>query len=115
MSLSFKALASNSQVSATSAAAANTVYTATNVHAQITGFTAYNSAAASVVLSLYILTSGQSAASVLPIASQRIQPGTSAVIKDILGHVVPKNGTIKAFAGTTNVIRLTASGVEVAP
>jgi hypothetical protein len=114
MSVSIKQLVSNDQIAGTSAATTDTLYTASNVTAQLNAATAYNGHASAVTVSFYILPTGIAATAVDPVAVQTITNGESAIIADLIGHVIPKNGTLEAFAGTTAVIRVSASGIEIA-
>ena len=112
MAIHSKSLALNDSVAGTTAGTADTLYTATNVEATITAFTAHNSHGAAVEVFVYILPSGVAATAVDPIAVQSVAAGSTAIISHALGHTVPKKGSIAAYAGTTAVIRLTASGCE---
>ena len=112
MPIHSKSLALNDQIAGTTAGMEDTLYTATNVEATITAFTAHNNHGSSVDVFIYILPSGTAATAVKPVAVQSIAAGATAIISHALGHTVPKNGTVAAYAGTTAVIRLTASGYE---
>ena len=108
----FASLSLNQGVSGTADSAADTIYTATGVVASVDALTAYNSHSGAVTVYLYILADGVAATSVDPVATQSIAAGASASITDILGQVVPLNGTIAAYASTGSVISITASGLE---
>ena len=114
MPVSIKQLVSNGQIVGTTDATADTLYTASNLVAQINAFTAHNANVSAVTLSVYILTDGVDASAVDPVAVESIPAGESLIFSDLLGHVIPKDGTLEAFAGTTNVVRVTASGLEIA-
>ena len=113
MSVAIKQLVANDQIAGTAAGSTDTLYTASNLTAQINAATAYNADASAVTLTLYILPSGVAATSVDPVSVQSIAAGESAILSDLIGHAIPKDGTLEAYAGTTNVIRVTASGIEI--
>ncbi len=112
MAVTYKSLALNDLIAGTSSAGVDTLFTASSGVAQINTMTAYNNSGSSVRLSVYILGSGVTAASVDPIWAQDIAATSSAVI-NVIGHLVPNGGSLAAFAGTTNVIRVSVSGIEI--
>lgn len=112
MAVNVTALATNDQIAGTSDASPDTLYTATGVKAQIAQITAYNAHTAPVAVSVYIVESGGTAAAIDPVAVQSIPNGAASSIVEMIGHVVPDGATIQAFAATTAVIRITASGIE---
>ena len=113
MSVAIKALASNDLITSITDASPDTVYAATNVTAQVNACSAINTHTSAVVLSLYIVVFGGTAAAVDPIAVQTIAPGESAIISDILGHVVPLGGAIFAIADVADKVRVSVSGIEI--
>lgn len=113
MAVSIASFALNDVISGTSDAAVDTLYFANQVSGQINACTVYNAHTSPVEVSFYILTFGGDATAVEPVAVQTITNGTSAVITGLLGHVIPKNGGLFAFAGTTAVLSVTASGIAV--
>jgi hypothetical protein len=113
MSVSIKQLVANDQITGITDATVDTMYTASNLTAQINAATVHNSDVSAVDISVYILPSGVAATAVDPVAVQNIAAGESEVLADLIGHVVPKDGTLVAFAGTTNVLRVTVSGLEI--
>lgn len=113
MSITHKNLCLNDQIAGTADSSVDTLYTSSNVAAVINQATAYNGHTGAVVLYVYILASGSAATSVDPVAIKTVNNGETVTLADLLGHTVPKNGTIKAYAGTTNVVRVSISGVEI--
>lgn len=114
MGVTVKNLALNDQIAGTSSAAVDTLYSApagaVGVIEQATAYNAYGSA---VVLTLYILASGVAATSVDPVEVVTINAGEAAILTRLIGHRVPKGGSLAAFAGTTAVVRVSVSGSEV--
>lgn len=108
----YASLSLNTNVAGTADSAADTIYTATGVVTSIEALTAYNSHSGAVTVYVYILPSGGDATTVDPVATQSIAAGSNASISDIIGQVVPLDGTVKAYASTGNVISITASGLE---
>lgn len=114
MPVTHKALASNDKIASVTDASPDTLYTATGVKACITACTVTNTSLGSNCrISLYILPSGVAASTVTTIATQVVPPASTAILGDILGHIVPSGGTIAAIAETTNLIYVTASGFEI--
>lgn len=113
MAVNFKSFALNDQIAGTSDASPDTLYTANNGIAQIRKATARNTDASAVTVDIYILPNGTAASSAQPIVSKSVGAGSTVSIPEIEGHVVPDTGTIQAFAGTTNVIYLSISGIEI--
>jgi hypothetical protein len=112
-SVTYKNLALNDQITGTAAASVDDVYTQSSGVSQINSASVYNSSASSVTIFVYILASGVAATSVDPVCRKTIAAGASEPLDVLIGHIVPNAGTVKAYAGTTNVLRLTISGVEV--
>ena len=112
MAYQLKSLAINDQITGTAFGSADVLYTATNVTAQIDMATAYNNDGSAVIITVFILDSGQSAAADNEITNVSVPAGDSVILTELIGHKVPSGGTIEAFAGTTNVIRVTISGGE---
>lgn len=111
MAVTPKSLALNDQISGTAAGSTDTLYTASNVTAQIDAFTVTNTDASAVNINLFILPSGTAATSVDPIIKS-VPANSQVIVSEIIGHKIPKDGSLQAFAGTTNVLRATVSGVE---
>ena len=111
MAVTPKSLALNDQITGTAAASADTLYTANNGVAQIDAFTVVNPSGSGVEISIYILPDGVAATTVDPIF-KTVAANTQLIVPEVIGHKVPKLGTIQAFAQTTNVLRVIASGVE---
>jgi hypothetical protein len=111
MAVTPKSLALNDQIAGTSDAATDTLYTANNGTAQIDAFTAINTSVSAVDISIYILPSGVAATAASPVIVS-VPANSQVIIADLIGHKIPKSGSIEAFAGTTNVLRVIASGVE---
>lgn len=113
MAVSYKSFDLNDLIAGTSNAAVDTLLTSSSGVAQINTATVYNNSGSSVKLSVYILASGVAASSVDPLWTQDIPATSSAILTGLIGHVVPNLGTLAAFAGTTNVLRVTVSGIEI--
>lgn len=111
MAVAPASLALNDELTATTVGAAETLYTSSNVITQIDAVTVTNAHGSAVDVSLYILASGEAATAADPIIKS-IPAGGQAIISELIGHKIPKGGTIQGFAGTTNVLRVTASGVQ---
>lgn len=112
MAVSVKSLTLNDQITGTSDASTDTLYTASGVRAQVAQASAYNGHTGPVVLSVYVLASGESASAVDPVCVVSVTNAETAALPELIGHVVPDGGTIQAFAGTTNVVRVSVSGIE---
>ena len=108
-----KQLVANDQIAGVADSDTDELYAAGTNTGLVTAASAYNGHGSAVVLSVYILPESVTAASVDPVAVISIPNGETALISDLLGHVIPPNGTLEAFAGTTNVIRVTVTGVEI--
>lgn len=113
MPVNLKSMALNSLIAGTTAGTATTVYTANNGIGQIDQATAYNSDAAAITLYIYILPSGTAATAVDPIDSVSVPAGQSVILNKLISHKVPSLGSVQCYAGTTNKIRVSLSGVEV--
>lgn len=113
MTVSLANFALNKPIVGTTDATADTLYTASNGAGQINNATAYNSDGSAVKLSLYVLPPGVAADAVDPTWEQEIPAGRSVILPGLLGHTVPANGTIQAFAGTTAVVSVTISGATI--
>jgi hypothetical protein len=111
MAVAPKSLALNDQIAATTAGTAETLYTAANVTAQIDALTVVNPSGSGINISLFILADGVAATAVDPFV-KTIPANSSVIISELIGHKIPKGGSLAAFAGTTNELRVTASGVE---
>lgn len=112
-SINYVQFAINDQITATSSASPDTLYTNSSGSGHVEAATAYNSSGSSVLLSVYILPSGVAASSVDPAWVQTIAATSAVILDGLIGRQVPNGGTIKAFAGTTNVIRVNIDGQEV--
>lgn len=113
MPVTYLNLALNDLVTGTTAGTVDTIYANTNGVAQINSAACVNNSGSSVLLSVYILASGVAATSVDPIWKQTIAAGETATLDGLVGQQVPNGGSIRAFAGTTNVLRITISGIEI--
>lgn len=71
---------------------------------------AFNSSGNSQTVSIYVLNSGEDADDFDPTWSQTIAAGKSAILPGLLGQVIPNGGALRAFASTTDVVRVTISG-----
>lgn len=113
MSVTYRSFTLNDQITGISNAAVDTLLTANSGVAQISTATAYNSSASSIKLSIYILGAGIAATAVDPVWTQDIPATSAAIISGLIGHLVPNLGSLAAFAGTTNVLRMSVSGMEI--
>jgi hypothetical protein len=113
MPVQLKSLALNDLITGTAAASTDTVYTASNGIAQIDQATAYNTSASAVTLHVYILAPSVAATAAAPIVSKSVGASAGIILSELIAHKVPSGGSIQAYAGTTDVIRLSVSGVEV--
>lgn len=113
MAVTYKSFTLNDQITGASNAAVDTLMTASSGVAQINTATVYNSSASSIKLSVYILASGIAATAVDPVWTQDVPATSSAIISGLIGHLVPNLGSLAAFAGTTNVLRVSVSGIEI--
>ncbi len=110
MATTAKALVTNYSISATATADANTLLTAADL-SQITKATVYNSHSSAVTVKFYLVSEEGTAST--PIAAQSIPATSSAAISELNGHVIPKTSMLQAEAGTTSVISVNISGLEI--
>lgn len=113
MPVKYKNLSINDLIVATTAAAPDDCYINTNGVAQINSSTATNNSVSSVEVFIYVLPSGVTAASVDPAWRQVIPANSTVSLDGLIGKIVPNLGAIRAYAGTTNVIRLNIDGIEI--
>jgi hypothetical protein len=114
MPITMKELVTNDTIAGSTAGTVDTLYTATGVRAHITAFTVANVSASPVTLTVYILASGVAATAAGPVAVQSIPALGTAIVSDVLGHIVPTGGTIKAFTSTgSTVVVSNVSGFEI--
>lgn len=113
-SVTIKSLATNDLISGTSDAAVDTLYFANSVTAQLNTVTCYNSHTLPVKVTFYIAQFNVAVTGHKPAWVQTIAAGKSEIIAGLAGHVIPFAGALQAFAGTTNVIQVNASGMEIA-
>ena len=111
MAVTPKSLALNDQITGTTNATTDTLYTANNGTAQIDAFTVINTTGGAADISIYILPTGVAATAAYPMIVS-VPANSQVIIPDLIGPKIPKGGAIEAFAGTTNVLRVIASGVE---
>lgn len=112
MAVTYKSLDLNDQITATTTTV-DTLFTSSSGVTQINTATAYNNSGSSVTLFCYILAAGVAASTVDPIWRLDIPANSSAILTGLIGHVVPNLGSLGAYAGTTNVIRVSISGIEI--
>lgn len=113
MPVTHLALATNDQIASVTAGSPDTVYTATGVKACVTACTASNGAISNARINVYLLPSGATPTSDMVIATLVVPAYSTVIVGDILGHVVPVGGTIKAYSDVASAIRLTVSGFEI--
>lgn len=91
-----------------------TQYTASNVRAFIDKFTGTNYSASSAVLSVNLVTLGDSAGNQNLIVKQKtLAPGETYTFPELVGHVLQPGGYISTLADTSSAITIRASGREV--
>ena len=112
MAITLSSLVLNDQIAGTTSGTTDTLYTSTGVITQIDQATAYNAHSSPVLLSVYIVPSGGSAASLDPVCVATINNAESAILTELIGHKMPSGSTLEAFAGTTAVVRVTVSGIK---
>lgn len=115
MAYELQSLALNDTITGTTSGTTDTLYTASKVITQIDMVTAYNSSGTAATIDVYIVPSGGTASGTNPIISGKsVGNGATVILSELIGHKVPIDGTIQAFASTTNVIHVTISGGEQA-
>lgn len=112
MTVTVMSVALNDRIAGTSDTTTDTLYTASGGLVQIAQASAYNGHTSPVAVSVYILASGQSASSVDPVCVETITNAEASSLGCLIGQVIPEGGSVQAFAGTTNVIRMSVSGIE---
>ena len=96
------------------AASQVTQYTAVNVSAIIDKCTVTNYSAAAATVSIYLPTSGTSAASNnVVLLNKTLQPGETYTCPEVVGHVIASGGFISTVASIALAIALRVSGREV--
>lgn len=115
MPIVIKDLCTNHNIAATTAGSAETLYTATACRTRIDAMTVANIGAAATTIYVYVLASGVTPSTpAAPTAVQSIAAGTTAIISDVLGHVVPVDGTIRVYSSLTlNLFVTNISGCEI--
>jgi hypothetical protein len=113
MSINIKPLATNDNIVSVTSATPDLVYTSTGIKTHITAFTVANIGASATTIYVAVLTSAQDASTSGAVAVQSIPAGSTAIIGDVLGHVVPKDGTIEVWSSTTLNLFVSASGFEI--
>jgi hypothetical protein len=89
-------------------------YVSTNATTIIDKFTATNFSAAAAVISINIVTDGESAGNANVITKTRsLQPSEVYIFPEIVGQVLLPGGKISTLAGTANAINIRASGRSV--
>lgn len=102
----------NHQIASTTAGAPDQLLTQNNGVGQITMATVNNSSAGSVVVSVFVLPQSIAPAAVTPVWSQEIPAGRTAILAGLIGHTVPRNGSIRVMASLANVARISISGAN---
>ncbi len=89
-------------------------YVSTNATTIIDKFTATNFSAAAAVISINIVTDGESEGNANVITKTRaLQPSEVYIFPEIVGQVLLPGGKISTLAGTANAINIRASGRSV--
>ena len=90
-----------------------TQYTATNCTAIIDKFTATNTSASNAIISVYLVSSGDSAGMTnLIVPSRAIAPYETYTFPELVGHVLASGGLIST-SGTSTALTIRASGREI--
>lgn len=91
-----------------------TQYTATGVTTIIDKFTATNYSAATVTLSVNLVTSADTAGNQnLIVKTKSLQAGETHTFPEIVGQILAPNGFISTIAGAATSINIRASGREI--
>lgn len=91
-----------------------TQYTATGVTTVIDKFTATNYSAATVTISVNLVTSGDTAGNQnLIVKTKSLQAGETHTFPELVGHVLAPSGFISTIAGAATSINIRASGREI--
>jgi hypothetical protein len=89
-------------------------YTASNVKTLVDKFTVTNTGAADATLSVYFVpSSGTAGNSNLILDARAVAPGETYICPEIVGHVVPKDYSIRVLASASSTLTIMASGREV--
>ena len=89
-------------------------YVSTNATTIIDKFTATNFSGATAVISVNLVTDGDSAGNANIITKTRtLQPSEVYIFPELVGQVLLSNGKISTIAGTANAINIRASGRSV--
>lgn len=94
--------------------AQTTQYTATNVTTIIDKFTATNHSGSAAVLSVNVVTTGDTAGTQnLIVKTKSLQAGETYTFPELVGQILLPGGFISTLAGTASAINIRASGREV--
>lgn len=112
MAITWKSATLDHQITSTDAASRSLLYTASNGVFTIEKVTITNTDGSAVDVYLYIKSDSTLSGTIRAIQVVSVPANGSASADLLVGHKVPKGGTIQAHAGTTNVCYDTISGTE---
>lgn len=110
MSISRVNFALNELVVSVDPAARTLIYSASNGTGNIAAATAYNSDASAVDVTVCILDDSTLTGPARITETVSVPAGGVVSLANLIGHNIPANGSIQAYAGTTNVVSLVLSG-----
>lgn len=113
MPVTYKNLSLNHLVNATTSASPDVLDVANNGNSQINAATAINTDTSSRTLYIYILPSNVSASTVAPVSVVEIPADSTQTLDELIGHIIPKSGSIQAYSSVSDVIRVSLSGIEI--
>lgn len=94
--------------------AATTHYTATNKSAIIQRATAFNASAGAVTVDCWLFATGGTAGDSNKIfEGKSIAANATISLSELEGHVIPRNAVLQMQSGTSGVVTVTLSGLEV--
>lgn len=94
--------------------AQTTQYTSTNLITVLDKFTATNYSASAAVISVNLVTSGDTAGNQnLIVKTKTLQPSETYTFPELVGHAMASGGFISTLAGTASAINIRASGRQI--
>ena len=113
MTITWKSLSLNLQITSTSATARQVAYTASNGVCRIDQLTAKNTNASTAYdLYIYIKSDNTTTGTLQEIDKVNVAADTTVSLSKIIGHNVPKSGTIQFHSDSATDLYVTGSGIE---
>lgn len=113
MAITDVTIAINDVIASTTSTSPDTCYTSSSGRTIIQSATVQNQSASSIAITFHILGSAESPTATNHCWTTTVAANETKIMDGLIGRRIPNGGTLRAYAGTTNVLTFSADGVAV--